>query len=80
MEEPTFCQFGACRYVVSDSDLRMRFIRRLLHETEAATAVEYAVVLALILAVIIASIAIVGTATQSSFQSSGTKMSNVGIK
>lgn len=40
-----------------------RYFVRLLSDTEAATAVEYAVMLALILATVITSITLVGTRT-----------------
>jgi pilus assembly protein Flp/PilA len=57
----------------------MRFWRRLLTETEGATAVEYAVMLAMILIAVITAVGTVGSQTGGLWSSIKTNLTNVGF-
>lgn len=52
---------------------------RLLRDSDAATAVEYAVMLALIIMACFAAVAAVGTSTSSSFQNSNSQLNSHGF-
>jgi pilus assembly protein Flp/PilA len=57
----------------------MSCIRRFLNDSQAATAVEYAVMLAMILMAVIGAVAAVGQSTSGSFNSTNSKLQNAGF-
>jgi Flp pilus assembly pilin Flp len=57
----------------------VKHLRQFLQRTEAATAVEYAVMLALVLMVIIGSIYLLGQSTMGSLNDSNTRLNEVGF-
>ena len=57
----------------------MQLIRRFFVQTEAATAVEYAIMLALVIMVMIGAIAVVGTQTAGLFSNSSSQLTSKGV-
>jgi len=57
----------------------LKHLRQFLQRTEAATAVEYAVMLALILMVVIGSIYLLGQNTMSSLTNTNNELNEVGF-
>ena len=57
----------------------MSRIREFLSDTQAATAVEYAVMLALVLMAVIGAVAMLAQNTANSFNSTASKLQNVGF-